>query len=49
LYTTATRSTEPTQPTSPASPLLLVSAAVIIGVVATVVYVWKKKTQSISK
>jgi len=48
LYATATGSTEPTQPpspTSPASPLLLVSAAVIIGAVVVVVYVWKKKTK----
>jgi hypothetical protein len=49
FYATATGSTEPTQPpspTSPASPILLVSAAVIIGAVVTVVvYVWKKKTK----
>jgi hypothetical protein len=48
LYATATEFTEPTQPpspTSPALPLLLVSTAVIIGAVVTVVYVWKKKTK----
>ncbi|MFA5364281.1 MAG: hypothetical protein WC325_03765 [Candidatus Bathyarchaeia archaeon] len=39
--------TEPTQPTSPDFPdlpLLLVSTAVIIGAVMTVLYVWKRKT-----
>ncbi|MBN1244024.1 hypothetical protein JXA31_00350, partial [Candidatus Bathyarchaeota archaeon] len=37
--------TQPPSPTFPDVPLLLVSTAVIIGVVVTVVYVWKKKTQ----
>jgi hypothetical protein len=48
FYATAIEFTEPTQPPSPtfpALPLLFVSAAVIVGAVVTVVYVWKKKTK----
>jgi len=45
MYATATETAQPPSPTFPALPLLLVSTAVIIGVVVTVVYVWKKKTK----
>ena len=45
LYATATETAQPPSPTFPALPLLLVSTAVIIGAVATVVYFWKKKTK----
>jgi len=45
MYATATEKAQPPSPTFPALPLLLVSTAVIIGAVVTVVYVWKKKTK----
>jgi hypothetical protein len=45
MYATATETAQPSSPTFPALPLLLVSTAVIIGAIVTVVYVWKKKTK----
>jgi hypothetical protein len=48
-YAVVTEPVPLSSPPSPALPLLLVLTAVIIGAVVTAVYVWKKKTQSLSK
>ncbi len=45
MYATTTEPTQTSSPIVSALPLLLVSAVVIIGIVVTVVYVWKKKIQ----
>jgi hypothetical protein len=48
MYATANVTEPAGSPAFPALPLLLASTAVIIGAVVTVVYVWKKKTQTLT-